>query len=93
MGISHLADDLVLAMWQQGAFEGNPCEFHAKDFLLKPPIQFVKGLDYLALAARCRNCNIAPCCRLLWMNSNSMVVLACGTADAHVCAGLRCLLI
>lgn len=37
----------------QGGFENNQWEFCAKDFLLKPPIQFFRGLDYISLAARC----------------------------------------
>lgn len=36
----------------QGAFEGNRLEFAAKEFLMKPPIQFFRGLDVLQMSAR-----------------------------------------
>ena len=37
----------------QGAFEGNRLEFVAKEFLLKPPIQFFRGLDVLEMSVKC----------------------------------------
>lgn len=36
----------------QGGLENNAWEFCIKDFILKPPVQFFKGLDYITLAAR-----------------------------------------
>lgn len=36
----------------QGGLENNQWEFCIKDFILKPPIAFYRGLDYIMLAAR-----------------------------------------
>mmetsp|Transcript_7050 Transcript_7050/g.20638 ORF Transcript_7050/g.20638 Transcript_7050/m.20638 type:complete len:1030 (+) Transcript_7050:251-3340(+) len=54
----------------QGAFEGNRLEFVAKEFLMKPPIQFFRGLDVLQMSARLQRrptareaaaCELLPC--------------------------------
>lgn len=54
----HQADFLTLIVLHpdcvQGGLENNPWEFCIKDFILKPPIQFFRGLDYITLAARWR---------------------------------------
>lgn len=66
----------------QGGFENNHVEFCAKDFLLKPPVQFYRGLDYIALAARCAFLLLSP-------GSDRQSAVSGGSKQPHMLACIQ----